>query len=90
MKELSRDQLHFPAMLFQIVAIALEFLPADVPSLKLLSAGNVTMRHRMSGNYSSKGLEIMDILGRYHATLASIQQDLLRSMWLKVFVSELF
>ena len=87
MKDLSLNQLHLPALLFQIAAIALEFLPADASSLKVLSIRNDTVRHRLSGRYSRKGMDIMEILGRYHATLSSIQQDLLRSLWLKVFVS---
>ncbi|KAE9363060.1 hypothetical protein N431DRAFT_423485 [Stipitochalara longipes BDJ] len=85
MKGLPRNQLHFPTLLFQIVAIALEFLPSDASSLKFLSIGNDTVRHCLSNHYSSKGMDIMDILGRYHATLTSVQQDLLRSLWLKVF-----
>jgi hypothetical protein len=88
-KDLPRNQLHFSALILQIVAIALEFLPSGALSLRLLSIRNDTMRHRLSSHYSSKGMDIMDILGRYHATLTSIQQDLLRSMWLKVFVSDL-
>jgi hypothetical protein len=84
-KVLTRDQLHFPALLFQIIAVALEFLPSDASTLELLSISNDTVRHRLSDHYSSKGMEIMDTLGRFHATITSIQQDLLRSVWLKVF-----
>jgi len=68
-----------------MVAVALEFLPADASTLRLLSIRNDTMRHRLSSHYSSKGMEIMDTLGRYHATITSVQHDLLRSVWLKVF-----
>lgn len=85
MKYIPRDQLHFPALLFQIIAVALEFLPSDASALGLLSIRNDTARHRLSGHYSGKGMDIMDILGRFHATLTSVQQDLLRSVWLKVF-----
>jgi hypothetical protein len=69
----------------QIIAIALEFPPADASPLRLLPIRYDTVRHRPSGHYSSKSMEIMEILGRYHVTMISVQQDLLSSAWLKVF-----
>jgi Fungal specific transcription factor domain len=85
LKSLTGDELHFPALLFQVIAIGLEFLPSDASTLKLLSLHNDSSRHHLSGHYSSRGMDLMDILGRFHATLTSVQQDLLRCLWLKLF-----
>jgi hypothetical protein len=78
--DLPRDELYFPALIFQVIAIALEFLPSDASTPRLISIPNDTSRHRLSDHYSSKGMDLMDILGRYHATITSTQQDLLRAV----------
>jgi hypothetical protein len=85
MEDFPRGELHFPALPFQVIAIALEFLLSDTSTPRLMPIHNDTSRHRLSGRYSSKGMDLMDILGRYRVTLTSVQQDLLRAVWLKVF-----
>lgn len=80
---LSRDLQYFPALLFQIMAVALQFMPSGSRlrrSLGLTDAASVDV---LSRKYTSLGLEVMFLLGRHAPALASIQHDLLRVQWLK-------
>ncbi|KAI9741132.1 MAG: hypothetical protein M1834_002845 [Cirrosporium novae-zelandiae] len=80
---LSRELNHFLALLFQILAIALQFLSPDAAAAELLQVKDMTVRDRLGRQYSCIGMEIMTLLGRHHATLTSVQHDLLRGVWLK-------
>jgi hypothetical protein len=80
---LPRDILYFPALLFQILAIGLQFAPPDAKASKVLGVGNLLASDRLSRQFSDKGMAIMNILGRYHTTLVAVQHDFLRALWLK-------
>jgi hypothetical protein len=83
LKQLPRDILYFPALLFQIIAIGLQFAPPEAKAPGLLRVENLIASDRLSRQYSDKGMAIMNILGRYHTTLAAVQHDFLRCLWLK-------
>lgn len=80
---LSRDLQFFPALLFQVLAVAVQFLTPNALTARLLRAEDSTNRERLSHRYSTAGTEIMAILKRHNPTLASIQHDQIRSLWLK-------
>lgn len=82
-EELSSDLLHFPALLFQVLAVALRFTEPDT-----LSSGALGMRDYVSCNhlsccYSENGMKIMSLLGRDDASITAVQHDLMRALWLK-------
>jgi hypothetical protein len=79
----SRDIQYFPALLFQVLALALQFLSPDSNvdrSLKLQSHSDCDA---LSRKYSTVGLQIMALLGRHNPTLNGVQHDILRAIWLK-------
>jgi hypothetical protein len=80
---LSRDLQYFPALLFQLLAVALHFLPPDSPSWRLLDLMDPLACEILSTKYSEIGMVIMSILGRHNPTLTAIQHDLMRATWLK-------
>lgn len=83
MRDLSRDLQFFPALLFQVLAVAVQFLPPDKLTTSLLRIEDPANRERLSHRYSTAGTEIMALLKRHNPTLASIQHDQIRALWLK-------
>lgn len=83
LSELPRDLVYFPALLFQVLAIGLQFAPPEALAPKILKVESVTASDLLSRTFSDKGMAIMNILGRYHTTLAAVQHDFLRALWLK-------
>ncbi|KUJ10325.1 uncharacterized protein LY89DRAFT_689606 [Mollisia scopiformis] len=83
LKDVSRDVLYFPALLFQICAVALHFMPPDSAMIKVLNVEEMIHRNRLSERYSDHGMKIMDILDRHRPTITSVQHDLMRALWLK-------
>ncbi len=55
LKNVSRDVLYFPALVFQVCAVALHFMPPDSPALKLLSVNEIGRRYHLSEKYSDQG-----------------------------------
>lgn len=80
---LTRDTQYFPAAMFQVLAIALQFSPPDSDTLMSLGASDATARHRLSAAFSDAGAEIMDLLTRNDTSIAAVQCDFLRASWLK-------
>lgn len=68
LKNVSRDVLYFPALLFQICAVALHFLPPESAAIQLLKAEDIALRNHISERYSTKGKILRDhlriLLGR--------------------------
>ncbi|RDW88417.1 hypothetical protein BP6252_00449 [Coleophoma cylindrospora] len=78
----SNDDKYFPALLFQVIALSLLFLPPTAAiDLEVLQKGESL--HALSAKYSDFGCTLMTLLGRHFPTISSIQHDLLRSAWLK-------
>ncbi|KAL9616594.1 MAG: hypothetical protein Q9160_008539 [Pyrenula sp. 1 TL-2023] len=82
-REMNRDLQHFSALLFQVLANALQFLPLGTAAAKLLRIEDYAHCDRLSQEYSAIGMQIMDILGRYNPTITSAEHDMLRAAWLK-------
>ncbi|KAJ4533673.1 hypothetical protein HRR86_008392 [Exophiala dermatitidis] len=83
LQELSRELHHFPALLFQLLAVALHFLPLDAKAALALRIHDSASLDRLSEEYSKTGLEIMALLGRQQPTITSVEHDILRLNWLK-------
>ncbi|PVH82872.1 hypothetical protein DL98DRAFT_455720 [Cadophora sp. DSE1049] len=69
----------FPAVLFQILATALQYLPRGAKIEQLLG----TTSQKLSLRYSSAGVEIIQLLGNQDNCIAAVVHDLIRAAWLK-------
>lgn len=78
-----RDVLYFPAVLFQVLAVSLQYLTLDSPAAKLLHLDNYEEIDELSLSYTHYGMDIMKLLGRHSPTVMSVQHDLMRAFWLK-------
>lgn len=78
-----QDLRHFSALLFQVLANALQFLSLGTTAAKSLRIEDYVHCDRLSQEYSAIGMQIMDILGRYNPTVTSAEHDMLRAAWLK-------
>jgi hypothetical protein len=83
MDNLPRNLQFFPALLFQVLAVAVQFLPSNNLTAKLLRVEDSTARERLSHRYSTAGTEVMAVLKRHNPTLTSVQHDQLKALWLK-------
>lgn len=79
----SRELQYFPALLFQVLAIALQFLPQGTAIAGFLHVESYENCDRLSLEYSTIGMQLIDILGRHNSTITGIEHDLARSAWLK-------
>ncbi|KAJ6022531.1 uncharacterized protein N7446_012881 [Penicillium canescens] len=77
------DLLHFPALIFQILAVALQFAPLDMPCLQSLGVDSFAARDRLSGNFSERGVAARRIMETDEPTLTTVQSNLMRALWLK-------
>jgi len=82
--ELSGDMQFFPALLFQCLALALQFQPLEYdPSLDSLKYAVDMSFDDVASDYSQSGISIMALLGKRHATLITVQAGFLRTAFLK-------
>ncbi|KAJ8064490.1 hypothetical protein OCU04_006823 [Sclerotinia nivalis] len=82
--ELSGDMQFFPALLFQCLALALQFLPLEYdPSLDSLKYAIDMSFDDVANDYSQSGNSIMTLLGKRNATLITVQAGFLRTSFLK-------
>ena len=79
----SRDLVYFPALLFQVLAVALQYLPPDTTSARDLELKDSVTCDKLSQRYSMLSVEIMALLGRHDSALTAVQNDLVRALWLK-------
>jgi hypothetical protein len=77
------DLLHFPALIFQVLAVALQFAPLDLPCLQSLGVDSFAARDRLSGDFSERGVAVRRIMETDGPTLTTVQSDLMRALWLK-------
>jgi hypothetical protein len=77
------DVLYFPALMFELIALSLRFLPLtyDRKLDVLLNGRSAT---EWSKDYNNASAAIQDLLGKQSAGLISIQASFLRVVWLKV------
>jgi len=82
--ELSGNMQFFPALLFQCLALALQFQPPDydrnLDSIKY--AAGMTFDD-LANDYSESGMSIVCLLGKRHTTLVAVQAGFLRTSFLK-------
>ncbi|KAB8238699.1 uncharacterized protein BDW43DRAFT_262437 [Aspergillus alliaceus] len=78
-RELSLELQYFAAVLFQVVALSLQFLPPDALALTQLSSNELSSSYK----YSEIGDELVTVLGRHGVALTAVLADFLRASWLK-------
>ena len=80
---LSNDLLHFPALLLQVLAVALQFAHPTMPCVQALEVDGFIRRDRRSSDFSTRGMEIIRVAGRDDFAIITVQNDLMRALWLK-------
>lgn len=81
--DLSPDLLHFPALLFHVLAVSLQFISPDATCSRALGVDSFTARDCLASDYSTSGVEIARIMGTLDPTITAVQIDLMRALWLK-------
>ncbi|KAF4615721.1 hypothetical protein G7Y89_g15268 [Cudoniella acicularis] len=82
--ELPGDLQFFPALLFQCLALALQFQPlAYDPSLDSLKYAAGMSFDDLASDYSESGVSILSLLGKRNTTLITVQAGFLRTTYLK-------
>ncbi|KAG9921887.1 hypothetical protein KCU98_g22075, partial [Aureobasidium melanogenum] len=81
---LSRDLQYFPALIFQIMALTLMYIPLS-EAAKLLDVTDGHSLDIQSNHYGDLGMKLMDLLGRRNPSVVGVQHDLVRFAWLKNF-----
>ncbi|CZR65968.1 uncharacterized protein PAC_15868 [Phialocephala subalpina] len=82
--ELPPDLQFFPALLFQILALALQYQPPDYdPSLDSLKYAAAMSFDDLASDYSESGCQILCLLGKRNTTLVTVQAGFLRTAYLK-------
>lgn len=76
--QLSTELRYFPSLLFQVIALSIQFLPPDWN----LSSG-VSYELSTSRTYSDLGDRLLYLLERPGLAITAVQADFLRSSWLK-------
>lgn len=82
-QSLSRDMHYFPALLFQLLAVALQFPRLNSYAATSLCLKNFAECDKRSELYSRLALEIVTLLGRHNPAITSCEYDLMRTTWLK-------
>ncbi|KAK2629222.1 hypothetical protein QTJ16_000042 [Diplocarpon rosae] len=83
-QELPPDLQFFPALLFQTLALALQFQPIDYDeSLDSLKYAAGMSFDDLASDYSESGCQILCLLGKRHTTLVTVQAGFLRTAYLK-------
>lgn len=82
--ELPPDLQFFPALLFQCLALALQFQPVEYdPTLDSLKYAASMSFDDLASDYSESGCQILCLLGKRHTTLITVQAGFLRTSYLK-------
>ncbi|KAL0939708.1 fungal specific transcription factor domain-containing protein [Colletotrichum truncatum] len=78
------SELAFPALLFQTLAVALLFLPLDDAEVaEGLHLHDHLACDALSASYSATGSKLADMFRQYSPSLATVQHDLVKCLWLK-------
>ncbi|KAG0650151.1 Short-chain dehydrogenase reductase [Hyphodiscus hymeniophilus] len=73
----------FPALIFQVIAVTLQFLPQLYdPRLDELKFGSQQSFTELSREYTDCGMELSKLLGRARTTFVGVQHSYMRSCWL--------
>lgn len=79
---INRETVYFPALLFQVLALALSFVPEKSTCALLVSQISDDF-DSLSQQYSDAGEAILVLLGRRQPSITSVQADVVRCAWLK-------
>jgi hypothetical protein len=79
----SAEVRYFPALLFQVLALTLHFLPTSCIARDSLELKDHRAADKLSKYYSDSGAEIMGQLGRIDSPISAVLADLLRCAWMK-------
>lgn len=74
---------YFPAMLFQMLALTLHFLPSHCITRDLMNLTDQIGTDKLSKTWSDAGHGLMAVLGRIDSPMTACLADLLRCTWLK-------
>ncbi|KAH8801381.1 hypothetical protein F5884DRAFT_806443 [Xylogone sp. PMI_703] len=81
-QSLSPESLSFPSLLFQMIALSLQFLPPDYnPSLDALCMGS-SFDH-LAEEYSNSGVAVSALFEKDKLNFVAVQASFLRVCWLK-------
>jgi hypothetical protein len=82
-ESLPADLQYFPALIFQVLAVALQFIPAkyDVQIDELKFSPSQTLGE-LSREYSDCGVALSSLLKEQRPSLVGVQQSFLRDVWL--------
>jgi hypothetical protein len=82
-ENLALETVVFPALLFQVLALALLFHPPHDEMIgSLITMADMTF-HDLGGEYSDTGADLLALLGKRDLTIATVQAGLLRASFLK-------
>ncbi|KAM0420395.1 hypothetical protein ACHAPT_011815 [Fusarium lateritium] len=79
----SLELLFFPALLFQVLAIAVLFLPASAAARQSMRLWDLPAKTTLSDNYSRIGSHLADLFYQCSPMLVMVQHDLAKSLWFK-------
>ncbi|KIM96460.1 hypothetical protein OIDMADRAFT_105997 [Oidiodendron maius Zn] len=78
------DLRFLPALLFQMLALGLQYQPPDYdPALNGLKYASCMSLEDLASDYSGSGVAISDLLGKRHTSLMAVQAGFLRTSYLK-------
>jgi hypothetical protein len=77
------ELLHFPALLFQVLAQILHNLSPQHPAARALELSDYHDCDRLSQTYYSLGCKLEALLSHQHLTLCSVEHDIASGAWLK-------
>lgn len=83
LQKLSPSVLYFPALLFQVLALALQFLPPNRRDELKLDREDSQHIDAMSSHLSGQGEKIMRLCGRRAPNVTSVQADIMCCAWQK-------
>jgi hypothetical protein len=82
-QRLTPTVLYFPALLFQVLALALQFLPPNQSNELSLRERNPQEIDVLSARLSGQGEKLMRLLGRRAPNVTSVQADMMCCAWQK-------
>ncbi|KZF26855.1 hypothetical protein L228DRAFT_280005 [Xylona heveae TC161] len=82
--KLSESMRYFPALLFQVIALALQYLPpGKETNFGHLKIGEGQSYDDLAADYSDSGVVVLDLLGKPENTVVAVQARFLRVSFLK-------
>jgi hypothetical protein len=80
---ISEEFRHFPALIFHVLAISLQFVPTSYdPRLDELKFSPSQTFAQLSKEYTDCGVAVAGLLVNSKVTLVTVQQSYLRDLWL--------